>query len=279
MKWNIVTDSSCDLLRSDISCDGFGFSTVPFTIRIGEKEYEDHEELDTLHLLHAMENCDKLGSTACPPPQMWVEEFKKAEQTISVTISNNLSGSYASAMSARSLVLDEMPERKIAVLNSISTGPAIAILVRHLAEMIKNDLPFEAVNAEAEKLIGSMKTVFALTCFDNLVKNGRMSRITGFIAKKLGMWGIGIGSPEGKIEIKGKTRGVSGAINAILDDLQQRGFSGRELIISHCHNASFVQALLERIRERWQNAEITVLKTRGLDSFYAERGGIIISFL
>ena len=279
MKWNIVADSSCDLMQRDVACDGFGFATVPFTIRVGETEYEDSESLDTLLLLDAMEGCAQLGSTACPPPHTWVEEFKKAENTISVTISDNLSGSYNSAVSAKQLVLADEPHRNISVLNSISTGPAIAILVRHIAEMIKNEAAFETVSAEAEKLTHGIKTVFALTCFDNLVKNGRMSKITGFIAKKLGMWGIGIGSPEGRIEIKGKARGASGAIGVILDDLQQRGFSGKELIISHCHNADFVQRLRERITERWQNADITVLKTRGLDSFYAERGGVIISYL
>lgn len=36
--------------------------------------------------------------------------------------------------------------------------------------------------------------VFALSSFDNLIKNGRVSRITGFLAGKLGFWGIGIGS-------------------------------------------------------------------------------------
>ena len=145
--------------------------------------------------------------------------------------------------------------------------------------MIRGGLSFEAINAEAEKLIHSMKTVFALTCFDNLVKNGRMSKLTGFIAKKLGMWGIGIGSPEGTIKIKGKARGAAGAVSFIINDLHQRGFQGKELIISHCHNAAFVGALREKITELWPGADITVLKTRGLDSFYAERGGIIISYL
>ena len=279
MKWNIVADSSCDLVKSDLDCEAFGFTTVPFTLRIGEKEYVDCEGLNTETLLDAMESCPQLGSSACPSPHIWAEEFKKAEQTIAVTISANLSGSHNSAVSAKQLVLAEQPDKKISVLDSISTGPAIALLLRHIAEMIRSGLPFEAINAEAEKLIHSMKTVFALTCFDNLVKNGRMSKLTGFIAKKLGMWGIGIGSPEGTIKIKGKARGAAGAVSFIINDLHQRGFQGKELITSHCHNASFVGALREKITELWPGADITVLKTRGLDSFYAERGGIIISYL
>lgn len=279
MKWSIVADSSCDLVKDDFNCELFGFTTVPFTIRIGDKEYVDCEELDTGDLLEAMEHCPQIGSTACPSPHAWAEEFAKAENIISVTISDNLSGSYNSAVTAKQILLAECSHKKIAVLNSKSTGPAIALLIRHIAQMIRCDASFDSIHDEAEDLVHNIKTVFALTCFDNLVKNGRMSKLTGFIAKKLGMWGIGIGSPEGTIKMKGKARGASGAISAILDDLHQRGFQEKELIISHCHNAEFVQALSEKIAERWPDADITVLKTRGLDSFYAERGGIILSYL
>ena len=55
MKWKIVSDSSCDLRSEDHSCEEAGFSTVPFYIRIGETEYEDNENMDTLEMIQAME--------------------------------------------------------------------------------------------------------------------------------------------------------------------------------------------------------------------------------
>ena len=105
------------------------------------------------------------------------------------------------------------------------------------------------------------------------------SELSAAALEGLGLGSIGIGSPEGTIKIKGKARGAAGAVSFIINDLHQRGFQGRELIISHCHNAAFVGALREKITELWPGVDITVLKTRGLDSFYAERGGIIISYL
>ena len=278
MKWKIVADSSCDLRGADCACEEVGFSTVPFFIRIGETEYEDAEGMDVVQMITAMELCDELGSTACPAPMAWADEFREAEQVIAITISKNLSGSFSSAVAGRDLSLTEDPSRRIAVLNSRSTGPALAMCIGHMVEWIKEGKPFEQVTELATDLLRSTKTVFTLSCFDNLVKNGRMSKFTGFVAKKLGMWGIGIGNSEGRIAMKGKTRGVSRVVNAIIEDMHERGFRSREIIISHCQNPALAEKLRERIQEVWSNAKITILKTRGLDSFYAERGGLIVAY-
>ena len=105
-----------------------------------------------------------------------------------------------------------------------------------------------------------------------------MSRLTGFVARKLGMWGIGIASDQGTIAIKGKSRGPEKAISIIIGDMTERGFSGERVVISHCKNESFAEKLKSAILEKWQSAEISLRETRGLDSFYAERGGIIIAY-
>ena len=55
MKWKIVSDSSCDLRGADYACEESGFSTVPFFIRIGDREYEDAEDMDVVEMISAME--------------------------------------------------------------------------------------------------------------------------------------------------------------------------------------------------------------------------------
>ena len=105
-----------------------------------------------------------------------------------------------------------------------------------------------------------------------------MSKITGFVAKILGMWGIGIASDEGTIVVQGKTRGPKKALAMILEDMQARGFQGGEVAISHCCNATMAQQLRDGILARWKTAKVTILTTRGLDSFYAERSGLIVAF-
>ena len=78
--------------------------------------------------------------------------------------------------------------------------------------------------------------------------------------------------------MKGKTRGVSRVVNAIIEDMRERGFRSREIIISHCQNPALAEKLRDRVLEHWSNAKITILRTRGLDSFYAEHGGLIVAY-
>ena len=278
MKWNIVADSSCDLMSKDISCDEVGFSTIPFVLNIGGKEFIDDENLNISNMIEEMENCPTACGSACPSPQQWAEHFEKAQNSIAITISGNLSGSLSSAAIGKEMALEKYPEKNIMVLNSYSTGPETALCIYKLAEWIKNGDDFSTVQSKAENFLKDTHTCFALSSFDNLVKNGRMSKLTGFVARKLGMWGIGIATEEGTIAMKGKSRGPEKAINIIIQDMKERGFSGEQVAISHCFNKDMVERLSNRILELWPGAEIMTLTTRGLDSFYAERGGLIVAY-
>lgn len=278
MKWNIVADSACDLMKKDVDSEAVGFSTVNFILRVGDRDYIDDEQLDILKMIDDMESYPAASYSSCPSPDAWAEQFKKAEQTIAITISGNLSGSLNSAMAAVDIVMSEYPEKKIAVLDSRSTGPEMALCIYNIVEWIKSNHSFETIVEKAEKFLEDTKTIFALSSFNNLVKNGRMSKAKGFIAKILGMWGVGIANEEGKIAMKGKARGTGKVLALIIDDLKQRGFQGCEVVISHCYNEKMAERLRTSILDNWSNARITILKTRGLDSFYAERGGLIVAF-
>ncbi len=278
MKWNIIADSSCDLKNITRTYDNIRFSTVPFTINIGADSYVDDETLDISVMLTAMENCPHASQTACPSPYSWYEQFEKAEQSIAITISSQLSGSYNSANAAKEMMLEKEPLRKIAILDSYSTGPAIVLIVEKLYELIEKQLCFEEVVSQMQGFIAIQRTVFALSSFSNLIKNGRMSKFAGVLAGKLGIWGVGIASNEGKIQIKTKVRGSSRVLSALIDDMVERGFTGGAMAISHCYNACLAEKLSEKVQELWQTAEIEILPTRGLCSYYAERGGLIVAF-
>lgn len=278
MKWNIVTDSSCDLFPAALQGGEVQISSVPFIISVGNRDFVDDETLNTAEMLDAMEHCQQASHTSCPSPQGWLEQFEKADFCIAITISSNLSGCMNSAELAKEMMLERYPDKKIAVLDSRSTGQEIVICVERICELIEAGADFEKVVSEAETILRNTRIVFALSSFDNLVKNGRMSKVAGFVASKLGMWGIGIGSDEGTIAIKGKTRGATKAMTMLLEDMKERGYHGGKVIISHCHNLVFANRLQSKIKELWQDAKISIMPTRGLCSYYAERGGLIMSY-
>lgn len=275
MHMQIVCDSSCDMTQ--IPNQEIGFSTVPFVITADGRDFVDDTTLDHDALMHAMENCRR-SHTSCPSPGSWEECFMKADKTIALTISSNLSGSYQSAMTARQMVLESHPEKQIEVIDSLSTGPKLIMMVQDVLAKLREGMPIDqlcdAIRREAE----SINTLFTLSSFKNLVMNGRVSSLTSFLAGKLNMHIVGAASEEGRILIRHKMRGKVRALEALIREMEQNAFAGGRVVISHCCNEDYAAELAARIREKWAKAQVLIVPARGLDSYYAERNGLIVSY-
>lgn len=278
VKWNIIADSSCDLKEIPNRNPEVGYASVPFVISVGDRNYLDDENLDLTEFLKALDDCPKASHTSCPSTGDWYDEFIKADQSIAVTISSQLSGSYNSAQVAKNMVLEEYPDKKVYILDSRSAGAELVLIIKKIHHLISSRLSFEEVVSAAQKYADKTRVYFALSSFDNLVKNGRMSRISGVIADKLGMWIIGYGSDEGKIEVQHKTRGKEKMLSLLIKKVRQRDTTDDPVVISHCQNAALADRLRNKITAIWKTVEVTILPTRGLCSYYAEKGGLIIAF-
>lgn len=276
--WHIVGDTSCDLFTLEGGEGVFDFSTIPFTIRIGGKEYIDDENMPVDEMLTANENHSELAQTACPSPEDWREKFEAPGPVLAFTISSALSGSYNSACTARTMLQEEDPAKQIAVIDSKATGPEHAMLILKARELILAGRSFEEIEKALELEAEKIHTIFALASYRNLIKAGRVSRLIGFIAGHLGFWGIGIGSEAGEIAIRGKARGDKAMIRFMAEEIKKIGVAGNEIRISHCQNEKAAGMLKEQIEAQFPDVNVILMKTRGLDSFYAERHGLIVGF-
>lgn len=277
MKWSIVSDSSCDLLELDGLTPEVSYSTVPLSIRIGDTQYIDDESLDVSELVSKMSASKEKCESSCPSPGMWLDKFMMADQTIALTISSELSGSYASALAARDIALETAPEKKIHVIDSRATGPSMILIIRKVLQFIGESKSFDTVVSEAEAFKEKTELLFVLSAFNNLINSGRLSPTLGLIASKLRIILLGC-AHEGNLRILKKERRLRSVIDNIVEEMKKRGFKGGSVIINHCFNAEAAAELYGRIMGVWSSAKITILPTRGLDSFYAQNAGFIIAF-
>ena len=278
MTWHLVSDSASDLHTLDGCGDTMDFSTIPFTIRIGGTEYIDNEDIPVAEMLEANETSAEIAQTACPSPGDWREKFSAPGPVIAFTISSALSGSYNSACAAKAMMQDEDPDKQIAVIDSRATGPEEAMLVWKARDLILEGRGIGEIETELNETAKRIHTSFALASYRNLIKNGRVSRLKGFIAGHLGFWGIGIGDENGEIAIRGKARGSRSMIRFLTEELQKVGLAGRQILISHCMNEKDALSLKESLLRVFPGVSVLIQATRGLDSFYAERSGLIIGY-
>ena len=276
--WHLVSDTASDLYTLEGGEGKMDFATIPFSIRIGGKEYIDDENMNIPEMLEANETHAEMAQTACPSPEEWRKRFAVPGPVIAFTISSALSGSYNSACTARNMLLEEDPDKQIAVIDTKATGPEQAMLIWRSRDLILESLPFEEIVPKLQRAAERIHTIFALSSYHNLIKAGRVSRLIGFIAGHLGFWGIGVGDEKGEIAIRGKARGSKSMIRFLTEEITKTGIAGKQILISHCQNEKDALGLKASLEAAHPGTEVLVQPTRGLDSFYAERSGLIVGY-
>ena len=257
--------------------DNIYFSTVPFVITVDGRDYVDNEEIDVHELVTAMASSSK-SHTSCPSPHDWMTEFGEEGDVFAITISSNLSGSYNSACTARQMILENDPDRNIEILDSRGTGPSLNMIIDKLNALIGQGLSFEGVKTEIHKYMEEHKLIFALSSYHNLVNNGRMPKLAGIVLGHLGLWGVGIASDEGTIKMKKIAKGGKKTLQVIMNDFKDRVANKGVIVISHCENEQFADNLKKAALAAYPGFEVKIMPTRGLCSYYAEKGGIIVGF-
>ena len=156
--------------------------------------------------------------------------------------------------------------------------PRSVIFIWKARDLILEGRDFDEIGKELNETAKRVHTSFALASYHNLIKNGRVSRLKGFIAGHLGFWGIGIGDENGEIAIRGKARGSRSMIRFLTEEIRSVGLAGRQILISHCQNEKDALSLKAALEAAFSGVEVLIQATRGLDSFYAERSGLIVGY-
>lgn len=273
MKYQILVDSASDLLSDYYTDPEIGFKVVPLTIHVNDKEYVDNDSLNIQEMLADM-HASKKSSSACPAPQSFLSEFDNAEYTFIVTITSKLSGCYNSAVVAKNSY--SKPEN-ICVIDSKAVSGTEMLIVDKLIELIKQDLPYEQIVKEITEYRDKRSLYFILQKFDNLVNNGRMSKIAGLIASKLVIRPICI-AYEGEIKIAKKIIGIKNTFTKLVQMIGEKAkdFSKETLIITHCFAEEEANYIKSDIEKKCNFKEIRILPMRGLCSYYALEKGLII---
>lgn len=279
MKWAVVTDSASDMacMKSELN-GAVGFTTVALKLNAGEREFVDDENLDVDEMIQYLSEYKGKSGSAAPSPGEWKQAFEMADNIVAVTITGALSGSYRSACAAKDMVLEEFPDKKILVLDSLSTGGEMVLLVKKALELAHAGVEFEEMCAQLKAYHQKTHVLFVVESMDNLVKNGRISKLEGGIAAVLGIKVLGEGSPEGTLNTLKKSRGKMKVYEKLIEQLFENGFSGGRVVIGHCNNEERAQYVKNAILERFPGSPVEIMKTRGLDSFYAEKYGIIMGY-
>lgn len=274
MDYKIIADSSADL----INLKEVPFQSAPLKIITDQNEYVDDSNLDVVGMINDLKSYSGKSSTSCPSVSDWLNTFGNAKYIFCVTITSNLSGSYNSAVIAKNEYESANPDCKVFVIDSLSAGPELKLIVEKLEELVFLGKEYEEICKDITEYQKHTKLLFMLESLTNLANNGRVSKTTAKIAGILGIRIVGKASDQGTLETLEKARGEKKGLNSILQNLKDLGYKGGKIRISHCLNKPLAELLGTILKSEFGTTDIEIYPAAALCSFYAEKGGILIGF-
>ena len=270
----LIIDSSSNM-KSD---PAHNVEVVPLTISFGGKDYIDDQNLNIREFLNDMNQNQVAGKTTCPSIQAWLNALEGTEKAIIITMTSGMSGTFSSALQAKTMYEEKHPTSQIIVVDSRSAGPELTIVLHGIEKMIQGDIRFVDLEEVIAKFRMRTHLLFVLQSLHNLSLNGRVSPAAAKVAGLLKINLIGTASKEGKLEPLTKARGMKKAMRELLKYMKDDNYHGGEVIIDHCENEKDAEIIKDKILAEYPDAQVTIRPMRGLCSFYAEEGGIMVGF-
>ena len=217
--YKIVSDSACDLSKEYL--EKHDVTIVPLSVSFdGETYYRDGVDITRDECYQRMVDDPKLfPKTSLPSVESYADVFRSfVEQGFPVvcfTITTLFSGSYNSAINAKSLVLEDYPDANICVIDSKQNTVTQALLIDQFVRMLEDGLSFEQAMSKLDALMASARIFFTVGSLDYLKMGGRIGKVATAATGKLGVKPVII-MKDGDISLGGIGRNRNKLKNSVL---------------------------------------------------------------
>lgn len=252
----ITTDNNSDLPESYCIENGIGCMYLSYSM--DGVNYAHGAFLPEHEFYERMRN-GALPTTAQVNPEsarsVMEPYLKEGKDILHIAFSSGLSGSYNSSRMAAEELLEEYPERKILVVDSLSASLGQGLLV-HLAHQKKAaGESMESVASWVEDNKKHIVHMFTVDDLDHLYRGGRVSKTTAVLGGMLNIKPVMHVDNEGKLVAIGKVRGRKKAILELVKGMDEKIGSFKEtcdtIFISHGDCEEDARFLEEKIKEKY----------------------------
>ncbi len=220
MTVRIVTDSACDLRGEEVA--ELSIEIVPLSIRFGDDEYVDREQLTVDQFYALLADSEKLPETAAPYPGAFSSAFQRhLDAGASAVVCINLSAAVSATMQS-AVTAAETINADIRVLDSTSITAGQGGIVLAAARAAAAGASVDDVVAIAESAAERTHVFGALDTLENLQKGGRIGNAQALLGSMLSIKPI-IDISSGEVEEAGKQRTRKKSLAWLRDKLTEFG--------------------------------------------------------
>lgn len=238
---------------------------IPHYYTVEEDLYGDGKELSIKEFYDAMRE-GKKAATIASNPAVILEKFeevaKQGKDIIHISFSSALSSGYSNIVNGANEIMEQYPEMKIIVVDTLSASLGEGIMIRKAIEMRAEgktiDETAEWINAHVKNL----NVQFTVDDLNFLYRGGRLSKSSAVLGTVIGIKPILYINDEGKLVALDKTRGRKKSLLTLLDNMEARlgSFRDKQVFVGIMHgdcqeDADFVAS---KIKEKFGYEDILI---------------------
>jgi len=189
------------------------------------------------------------------------EELLAKNEIIYISLSSGLSGTYNTANMVKNDLLDEFPEGKIYIVDSLGASFGYGILAIKVAKMIENDESIEEILRYIDFYKKHINYIFTVDDLTYLYRGGRLNKAKFIIGNLLNICPIlDISKDEGKLNFFDKVRGHKAFKKKLIDIIKSKSdvLDKQTLVIFHGDCEDKANDLKELLMSEFNNDDILI---------------------
>lgn len=255
--YTIITDSSCDLPAS--LAEKLGVRVVPLSVFVEGQQYYNYLDGRDISFedFYGQLSKGKMVTTSA----INMEQFKLVMESELLTghdilyigFSSGLSGTFNAGRMAAEELREEYPNSTIYTVDSLCASLGQGMLVYQAALQKAGGQSLDEVRDFCEATKMKVCHWFTVDDLHQLKRGGRISGATALIGTMLNIKPVLHMDNEGKLVNMSKARGRNGAIQALVDQMEQTAIEPEKqtIFISHGNCYDEAKKLAELIHERF----------------------------
>ncbi len=252
----IVTDSTADVPKPLL--ERYDIQVVPINIQFGSETYEEGITIDRPTFFQKIE--EVMPTSSQPAPGKLAEVYRKLAEEghsiLSLHITSKHSGTYQSALLAKSMV----PEADIEVFDTLSVSIGTGYQVLAAARAAEEGKSMEEILQLLEGIRSRMHIYLTPATLKYLQKSGRVGKLTGALASLLSVKPI-IKVEDGLLEAFQNVRTRGKSIDRLVELTAEAVGTTQpvKLAISHAQVDAEAEALRVRLERTFNCEEMHVV--------------------
>lgn len=251
----IIADSTCNLSQEIL--DKYDIRIAPVSIQFHDDTYEEDLDIDRDTFYRKIEELQIIPTTSQPTPAWYAKFYREvAEQGHSVlviTITGEHSGTYDSAVLAKSMV----PEADVEIFDSLSISLGTGWMILEAARALEAGVDRQAIVKRLTEIRARSHLFLTPSTLKYLQMSGRVGRLQGALGAMLNVMPI-ISLDKGVLNADEKIRTRTKALGRILERIEENvGTSDPiNLAVIHARCVDDGNYLLEKAKARFNINEI-----------------------